>query len=55
MKGKENNLQKNGKEFCKICKALRKCEVSFLENQLRYRYYSRIQNSVTHLGWGFLL
>ena len=55
MKGKGNYLHKKGKQFCKICKTLRKYEVSFLKNQLFYKYYSRIQNSVTYLGWGFLL
>ena len=30
MKGKEKYLQKNGKQFCKICKILRKYEASFL-------------------------
>ena len=49
MKGKENYLQKNGTQFCKICETLRKYEVSSLLIQLYYRYYSRSQNSVTHL------
>ena len=55
MKGKENYLQKNEKQFCKICKILRKYEASLLKNQLYYRYYNGIQNSVIHLEWGFFL
>ena len=55
MKGREIYLQKNRKQFCKICKTLRNYEVSFLKNQLYYKYYNRIQNSATHLEWGFLL
>ena len=30
MKGKENYLQKNGKQFWKICKSLKKFEVQSL-------------------------
>ena len=30
MKGKENYLQKNGKQFRKICETLQKYEVPFL-------------------------
>ena len=55
MKGRENYLQKNRKQFCKICKTLRNYEVSFLKNQLYYKYYNCIQNSAVHLEWGFLL
>ena len=40
MKGKEN----------KICKDLRDYEVPFLQKQLYYRYYSRIQNSIALLA-----
>ena len=55
MKRKETYLLGNGKEFRKICKSLITYEVSFIENQLYYRYYICIQNLVTHLARGFLL